>query len=55
MPLVFSLYAVGLVLLLVGVTGVWMTGAASWATGLGGIAVFVLGIVLEERFYKAVD
>jgi hypothetical protein len=49
----FGFYLVGLALLLLGVTGIGVSGPIAWAVGLSGLAAVILGIVVEERYYKA--
>jgi len=50
---VVIVYSLGLVLLLFGASGVRLSGAEAVVAVLVGLAIYVLGIVLEERSYKA--
>ena len=50
---VVIVYSLGLVLLLVGASGYRTSGAGAVVAALVGLAIYVLGIVLEERSYKA--
>ena len=48
----WALYGVGIAIMLVAMTSDRIDGWSSLAVWLGGLAVFVLGIVLEERGHR---
>lgn len=48
----WTLYAVGIAVMLLAMTSDRVDGLAAIAVWFGGLAIFVVGIVLEERGYR---
>ena len=53
MRVAFGFYAVGLLLLLLGLSGIRVSAAVALVAVLTGFALFVLGIVFEEKSWRA--